>query len=273
MTIFEKDDTKNLYHYTKASTAIEYILKNRDLQLGSMLKTNDPKESKNWVFELGTNENADLSTYNMEELSHKVDYIIKSNTYILCFTKDNYLTGDHLQDLTRRGYGHSRMWAQYAENHCGICLVFNKELLEKNFFETFKYHTYFAQDINYIDRFIGERDSSYIINVDYLEKLGLEKYALAHAETYKNRLFFEKLEDWKNENEYRFIIQGYKENNLLFPFKNALRGIVFGASCLDDDIQNIVNLTHDMGIDYIQLKWKNCSPWYDFRKEFKASHI
>ncbi|EHU1305756.1 DUF2971 domain-containing protein [Acinetobacter baumannii] len=272
MLIFEYESDIYLYHYTKASTAIDYILKNKNLQLGSMLNTNDPKESKNWLFELGTNENADLDKYDLFDTSSKVDFIIKSSTYMLCFTKDKELTGDHIQDITKRGYGHSRMWAQYAANHTGICLIFEKKLLEKSFIATFNSYTYFMQDVKYIDRFIGERDSAYIVNVDYLEKLGLEDYALAHAETYKNRLFFEKLEDWKNENEYRLILQGYKNKQLLFPYEHSLKGIVFGASCSEADIQNIVDLTHNMGIEYIQLKWRNCSPWYDFRKVFVKSN-
>ncbi|MDP7781649.1 DUF2971 domain-containing protein, partial [Acinetobacter baumannii] len=93
MLIFEYESDIYLYHYTKASTAIDYILKNKNLQLGSMLNTNDPKESKNWLFELGTNENADLDKYDLFDTSSKVDFIIKSSTYMLCFTKDKELTG------------------------------------------------------------------------------------------------------------------------------------------------------------------------------------
>ena len=29
-----------------------------------------------------------------------------------------------------RGYTHPRMWAQYASNHTGVCLVFDKELIK-----------------------------------------------------------------------------------------------------------------------------------------------
>ncbi|QIO09799.1 DUF2971 domain-containing protein [Acinetobacter lanii] len=273
MTIFETDENTYLYHYTKASTAINFILKNQNLQLGSMLNTNDPKECKNWTFELNTFRNSDFDKYDSDVISSKVDKSIKSSTYMICFTKDQPLSGDHMEDITRRGYGHSRMWAQYAENHSGVCLIFDKKLLEKFFIETFSSCTHFMQSMTYKDRFISERDLAYLINIDQLEKLGLENYTSLHAQRFKDRLFFEKLEDWKNENEYRFILQGYAEKNLLFPFKYALKGIVFGASCSDDTVQNIVKLTCERGIDYIQLKWKNCSPWYDFRKNFQVSNV
>jgi hypothetical protein len=48
-----------LYHYTRADTAFDHILKSRTLQLGSYIGTNDPKETKIWEFDLGTNENRD----------------------------------------------------------------------------------------------------------------------------------------------------------------------------------------------------------------------
>lgn len=274
MLIFEKNPKRYLYHYTTIDTALNYILKSNTLKVSRMTNTNDPKESKSWLFEIGSNENADLDKYNMWELSEKVDSLIKSSTFLLCFSKDLILSGDHIKDLPKRGYGHSRMWAQYAKNHTGVCLVFDNDQLSNAFHDSFKNFSYYAQNINYIDRFIGERDdSSYIINVDYLEKMGLEEYAFVHAEAFKNRLFFEKLEDWKNENEYRWILFGEEGmDEPLFSFNRALKGIVFGASCNENDIQSVVNLTHEMSLDYLQLKWRNCSPWYDFRKEFKVTN-
>lgn len=270
MLIYENNSSKYVYHYTTVDTALNYILKSNTLKVSRMTNTNDPKESKSWLFEMGTNENANLDKYNMWDLSAELDDLIKTTTFLICFSKDQKLTGNHLNDLPRRGYGHSRMWAQYANNHSGVCLVFDNEKLGDAFHDSFKEFSYYAQNINYIDRYIGERDdSSYIVNIDYLEKLGLQEYALCHADTYKDRLFFEKLKDWENENEYRWVLFGEKGmDEPLFPFKQALKGIVFGASCPDDNIQKIVNLTHEMSLDYIQLKWRNCSPWYDFRKEF-----
>ncbi|OGI65958.1 MAG: hypothetical protein A2W18_00160 [Candidatus Muproteobacteria bacterium RBG_16_60_9] len=49
-----------LYHYTNATTALDYIVKNRTLRFGIYIGTNDPKESKAWEFDLGTNANRDL---------------------------------------------------------------------------------------------------------------------------------------------------------------------------------------------------------------------
>lgn len=79
---------KFLYHYTSSSTAIEHILKDRSLRLGSYTKTNDPKESKTWQFSLGTNESRDLGKYKMEEMSNWLSNELKLKTKLACFSMD-----------------------------------------------------------------------------------------------------------------------------------------------------------------------------------------
>ena len=96
---------KYLYHYTKASTAITKILKNRQLKFGCFTDTNDPKETKDWEFNLGTNVNRDLSTFNRGELSRSLSVELKERTKLICFSKDREpLSGDHLQDIFNRGF-------------------------------------------------------------------------------------------------------------------------------------------------------------------------
>ena len=43
-------DNDYIYHYTKFSTAVKYILPNRQLLLNSMTNSNDPREYKKFVF-------------------------------------------------------------------------------------------------------------------------------------------------------------------------------------------------------------------------------
>ena len=37
-----------------------------------------------------------------------------------------------------KGWARSRMWAQYADNHKGVCLIFDKLCLEKEFKGSFE---------------------------------------------------------------------------------------------------------------------------------------
>jgi hypothetical protein len=260
-----------LYHYTRADTALEHILKGRTLQLGSYIGTNDPKETKIWEFDLGTNENRDLGRYNMAELSEWLSSRLKGKAKVACFSMDGEdLTGDHTQDIFKRGFCKPRMWAQYADNHSGVCLVFDLEKLSKRIVSEFSAENlFFYGPVKYTNRQIVRNlydpdDQQYTINVDYLEKVGREAYVEAHLRTHYQRLFFEKMEDWKDESEWRYVVFSQTEGNLYIDFEGSLVGIMYGANTTEENVQSIMELTESWGLRHMGLKWKNCSPWYDY---------
>lgn len=262
-----KDSNKSLYHYTKVSTAIDGVLKNRVLKIGRLINTNDPKETKNWEFNLGTNENRSLSSYNMKELSKELSTELKAKTKVICFSKDtDPLTGDHLKDIYNRGFCKPRMWAQYADNHKGVCLIFEKDKLDKLIHETFGSSCAILKgDVAYINRGVIPRfdEGDYVINIDYFEQRGLKEYAKAHRDQFYKRLFFEKMIDWKDEAEFRWVLFSDTDEDLLLDFKDSLKGICFGENTTEENIDAILEMTKDMDVDYVGIKWKNCSPWYD----------
>ena len=260
-----------VYHYTRADTALDHILKDRTLQFGNYDNTNDPKESKNWEFDLGTNEERDLGKYKMSELSGWLSSELKHKTKLACFSMDTEpLTGNHMNDIFMRGFCKPRMWAQYSDNHSGVCLVFHHEKLSKlinNAFE--KDFLSISGPVKYTNRNIlrnlsNPDDQQYTINVDYLEAVGREAYVEAHLRTYFQRLFFEKMTDWRDESEWRYVVFTHTEDKLYLDIKNSLAGIIFGTNTKEIIIQSIMELTESWGIRYMGLKWKNCSPWYDY---------
>jgi hypothetical protein len=111
---FVSDATKYVYHYTKSKTARDHILASGKLLLTSYAKTNDPKEYRNWQFDVGTNENKDLSKYDSKEISDWLTSTLKEATRIACFAQDDELSGHVIDDLFRRGFSRPRMWDQYA---------------------------------------------------------------------------------------------------------------------------------------------------------------
>lgn len=260
-----------VYHYTKAHIALDQILKNRTLQFGNYSGTNDPKESKNWEFDLGTNEERDLGKYKMTELSEWLSSELKNKTKLACFSMDaEGLTGNHMQEIFKRGFCKPRMWAQYSDNHSGVCLVFHHEKLKKIIEnELHDDNLIISGPVKYSNRKIirdlnNPDDQQYTINVDYLEKVGREAFVEAHLKTYYQRLFFEKMTDWRDESEWRYVVFTQTEDKLYLNFQDSLAGIMFGANTNEKIIQDIMDLTETWGINYMGLKWKNCSPWYDY---------
>lgn len=266
-----------LYHYTKASTATNHILKNRLLQFGSYAHTNDPKESKAWRFDAGTNENRDLGKYKMEELSIWLSKELKDRTKLACFSTDTApLSGDHMKDIFNRGFCKPRMWANYAEKHTGICLAFERERLHKLIEKQFNANCLVLNDyVTYVNRSVISdlSQQQYMINVDYLESVGREAYVRSHLSTHYRRLFFEKMTDWRDESEYRWVIFSDTADNFYLDIEDCLVGIIFGENTKEDDIEQVMKMTESWGLDYMGLKWKNCSPWYDYGNLRYATHL
>jgi|RhiMethySRZTD1v2_1073278.scaffolds.fasta_scaffold159986_3 DUF2971 family protein len=247
---------------------LEHILPTNKLKAGRYINTNDPKESKNWFFTVGTNTDLELGKYDLQVLSDEMTRGMKHKTNVLCFSQDRELTGNHIEDIHNRGFCRPRMWAQYAENHAGVYLIFSRETLQRAVDSAFPHHRIYEGPVIYINRssITDFSASPYIINADYLERYGKQKYLEEHIHTYYKRLFFEKCEVWRDEVEYRWVLFGDDEQDLFCDFQGALRGIVFGVSCSEGDIECIVSLCRQQRRQmwFEQLEWKGCAPWVSF---------
>lgn len=105
------------------------------------------------------------------------------------------LSGNHMDDIFRRGFCKPRMWAQYAERHAGVCLVLDRQKLNESVEKRFGLsHRIFTGPVNYVDRSVIRRleDQAYSINVDHLQSVGRQNYARDHLLTYLQAVFFRK---------------------------------------------------------------------------------
>ncbi|WP_415770283.1 DUF2971 domain-containing protein [Pseudomonas sp. LB3P38] len=267
------DHNKYLYHYTSAATAINCILKFRTLRFGEYKRTNDPKESKNWQFDFVSFEpKRDRIDYDRNVMSAWLSDELKRDTRLVCFSRDTGpLTGTHLADIFNRGFCKPRMWAQYAEKHTGVCLVFNRESLEKEITTQLAAHTpLLGGAVQYKDCGIARdifEEVLFSINTDDLEKYGREEYPLIHLRKHYRQLFFEKMSDWQAENEFRWIAFSKSTEPLDVKYGSALVGMVFGEDTSEENKREMSLLTSGAGVEMRGLKWKNHSPWYDFERQ------
>lgn len=261
-----RDHDRYVYHYTRVSTARQFILKDGTLRLGSFSRTNDPKESKDWDFNLATYENRDLGAYSITQMSKWLSTELKSTTKLACFSLDRPpLTGDHSRDILNRGLAKPRMWAQYSESHTGVCLVFEKAQLLEAVRSKFPRMLCFYGPVEYRDQYIvrSMAPHEFLINLDLMERLGQKDYVAAHLQRYHRALFFEKLMDWRDELEWRIITRADTDSDLYVPIKGALVGIVHGASIERKESDALFKLTDSWNVQHIGLTWANSSPWYD----------
>ena len=224
----EIDKNQYLYHFTNYTTGLEYILPTNSIRFNPLINTNDPRETKEWMFSMSCPTDQPESN-EFFELCQKFNQILKKNSKVLCLTRDNLTPPPIPNEIFGRGYSHTRMWAQYAGNHKGICLMFDKYKLEQLIDEQLSSKgNLYKGNVNY-GTHSREVYESFNFDYDEVRKLGLENVAINHIKKYYEVLYFEKSLDWKEECEYRWVLLGAGSNYEYVEYKDSLVSIILGA--------------------------------------------
>ncbi len=224
---------EKLYHYTSYPSLLK-ILETKSLRFGLLEKTNDPKEylDHSLVFSgNGYMEHCELYTYWISEEIKKYK--------LLCFTYDDVI----------EGFAHPRMWAQYASNNEGCCLVLNKEKIdiainnlksEKNYFSINKKILYENQ----------------IPEIEYFVEKDIEEFVKSNIEYF----LFTKFIDWQNEHEYRYVIYENRtemQKDILLSIEDAIEGVYFGHKFPQILKEKVMELFSNRDIFFSNITWKN----------------
>lgn len=214
-------------HYTKLETIVEYILPTNKLKISSIKEMNDPYENRQHWFE------NDGSAYNNEiEQYHQIQKLrnILFDS-IKVFASTGYQENKNATGLSGHIYCHPRMWAQYGNNHKGICLIFNKKKLNTCFEKSSDIFKFYNDEVEYLE-WIEIINSDFYVDYESGKKYIKNKNEL-FEEIIKNDFiksrFFKKHNDWRDECEYRWLAISKKETDLFVDFGDSLEAIVLGC--------------------------------------------
>ena len=90
-TKFHNDPHAYVAHYTRADIALNYIFHNGTLRLGPLTATNDPRETKTWLFAVGGSPRSQANSEDLRRLAKgNEDYtkLLKQGCKILCVSCD-----------------------------------------------------------------------------------------------------------------------------------------------------------------------------------------
>lgn len=234
-TILETENPDQfLFHYTSMEVALEHILKDMQLKMGPYKATNDPRENKDWDFGVSAitlnGEFWDFAWPTWEAIDE-----IQKNLRIICLTTDA-CPDPSAAPPELRGYGRARMWAQYADNSTGVCLVFARESLSKSvsqavvnpdklWAETVKFEI-LSQAYEQDDR----HRQAYDLDLNSVEDHGLARAMQNHVENYADILFFRKVEDWRDETEFCWVFSAEGgQGDIMIPIENSLVCVITGV--------------------------------------------
>jgi hypothetical protein len=260
--IFVQQDNNLLYHYTKEETAINEILTEGKLRFSPFKEVDDPREVEEWVWKIynphsggGTPSN-DLDAIN---------YFLRNNCKILCFSQDlikieeievtspfNYWKNKAYE----KGFARARMWSQYAEGHKGICLAFSKEKIIEAIKERFKDFSVFNDSVSYMN---GSEKATKAqgINSTQIKTYGINEYFKSYLNEHYNTLFFEKLKDYRDEREYRFVVHNeHFEGYEYIDIANILEGVIVGMYCRKDLYPTINDFAKKYNFEARNMSWQ-----------------
>ena len=208
-TIISSQNDGLLFHYTSFDNFMK-IIQSMTLHSTPLCRMNDLNEA-----------NLDGIQWDNIMMPLNAERYVKDECSVICFSK-NYMNGSYCQE----GTNHPALWAHYADNSNGVCIVLdkknlidiNKELLSSLFyrFESVTYDFCCAPNIPVL---ASNLSVSEFIQQNYKE------------------LFFKKHKDWSYECEERLFVEKSKVH---LNIKGAIKYVVLGGKFSDENRMRLV---------------------------------
>jgi len=271
-----------IYHYTKASTAIDYILHNNQLKFNQYKKSNDPIESSyvsRSTYFYGSEVGKPISGKTQKDITELKDHVryLENNFYQICFCKnhmgDIFANKNCICDFKGHeelfGFTKLRMWDQYADNFLGVCIAFSKErVLSTNKSKL----NLLDDDVNYCKfRELSEKKVN-DISGNYLANVGKDIYKNELDEKVKQSFFY-KHQDYSGENEYR-IGAFFDKNNctlehqkgelifdktMMLDISNCIEAIFMSSYANEKQKSELFEYAEMLNVPIIEMNWKHDS--------------
>ncbi len=225
-----------LYHFTTLQKLVK-ITESKSLRASRFELVNDPAESSKHVSwkqpRNSIHEEAELKkqSYQALDMANQVLDKVRRSAHVLCFSVDN----SESCGIVRKGYAIPQMWAHYADNQKGVCLIFSKKkLLEEVKNNDLKY---IAKDVIYDT----SQASGAIIEFspDEIMKMDEQEFQRACLEESPSLFWFFKDDGWKYEQEFRVVFPIAPKDATFISIEKAVAGICLGIRFSEQSYQHI----------------------------------
>jgi hypothetical protein len=271
-----------VYHYIKASTAIDYVLFNEQLKFGLRSSSIDPIESRKArraIVSTGACVDMKNDKQFHDETNRLANLVaaLENSFNQICFCKNHKGSEFASENYYTQFQGHeeifgftkARMWERYADNYSGVCLAFSKKkILSLNESE----QKLIYRDVDYLKyrelfcRKIGD------ISANYLTKVGYDKYK-ERIEQIAESSFFCKHIDYNGENEFRIgvyhddekcIVEEINGNyqtgkTMMLNIRGCLEAIFMSSYANRSQKNSLLEFAEKLDVPLIEMVWEHDS--------------
>ena len=271
-----------IYHYTKASTAIDYILYNNELKFNKARQSNDPIESKKpdrrtVYYDSEIDKPRTLQRHIDENELHNFVNDLEEQFSHICFCQ-NRMGEDFASQYYMSGFeGHEelfgftklRMWDQYADRFSGVCLALSKSKILSLNDEKFNLIEGEVKYLTFQDLLVNKVGD---IQGNHLAKVGKEVYKQQLEKLVKDS-FFCKHTDYSGEAEYRIgtlfdktkcsleIIRDEMvfDRTMMLDILNCMKAIFFSSFANKRQKNDLLEYANKLDVPIFEMQWKHDS--------------
>jgi hypothetical protein len=271
------DPSAYLCHYTRAQTAFASIVPAGKLMMNPYSKMRDPFENKRPMFRSagawGDDSDAQMRLFWLLQAAVSVT---KDPLRLLSLTEGDERIGHELEKPFRCPWARARMWEQYADNHAGACLVFDRETM----LQTIKHDLgakgrYWHGPVEYTVAGFAQADGG-AVNLGDFQEWSLKDDVAHHVVKHYRDFFFLKTTDWATEFEYRFVFEEAvgRPGEPVEPapahfvsFGSALRYVIVGEKFPEWQLPAAAEVARQAGVELRLMQWDETGRPYPGRYE------
>lgn len=242
----------SIFHYATYEKAVNILLEKR-LRFSNLKTMDDPRE-KSWKVDFYSEDHtiADRGEKPFEvmnDLTEKINLHYK----VACFCRNKYSRSIYCQPVstTMLGYARLRMWSQYADKHAGVCIVFSISEMKEALRLQHGKQKFFGKGVGYKRDFYS----------DY-QITGINNNALTnpdeHINKHRDRIFFTKYIDYKDENEYRFVVHDPQQKFEGVDIAQCIKAIILWEHAGEDrysQLKNLCNCNKLNNVKFYKARW------------------
>lgn len=265
-----------LCHYTKKDTALEKILSDRQIKISPIGLTNDPKESRpSTPAVMASTINGKEHLEAMPKIHEEMVRAFREEWKVLCMTKHlpqksyKEVIKNHVKHQFSYGYNRPRMWAQYAENHSGVCIIFDGKKLHNNILAKLgEYSKIFCDSVKYRNYGAAAKN---VIKYSDIATLGLTEGLRQHLLGNYRKYFLTKFPDWENESEYRWLVHSATSLSAEYiSIEGTIKEIIVGSNFPKIYETSLKEISKELNVSAGRIHWTDGIPNVIFGEIYQA---
>lgn len=244
-------DSPNLVTHFSKAYHVDKILGDRKVRFGPVNKLNDPRESSlSWIYTGGIGHEVSLEA---KKEAEALKNSVGSKLRIFCACNSSRYSNLYPQSIENKPFGKPRMWAQYADNNRGFCILLDR----------FEFSTSASQQV-LEDKHLIHGDVEYLSSLSHVSggvwieygngiDLSGDLFERINENRMISSIYLKKDLDWQDECEARWIIYSSSEDDTLVSIESSIKAVVLGYEFPHDETEKVINYCRELSCHCLKI--------------------